>query len=1114
VAGVISWFTRHRTAANLLLVLLIALGLMATPRMRAQFFPDIIIDNVTVSVIWEGSSAEDMDNAVVQVLEPVLLGVEGVDEASASSREGTASVVLEFEPGWDMGRAANDVQAALDQVTTLPEEAEEPVVRRGAWRDRVTDVVITGPVAPEQLGGIADEFVARLFEVGVTRTTIEGVAAPETVVEVPGVNLMAYRITMREIAAAIAAEVSTDPAGDVEGANTRVRTGREKRSADEIAGIPLRMQRDGTALTIGDVARIRVAGAARETAYFVGDSPAISVRVDRSSQGDALDIEAQVREVAQTLARTVPEGVTLDLIRTRSEAISGRISMLLDNALTGLALVVGLLFLFLNARTAFWVAAGIPVAMLGAIAIMYTAGLTLNMISLFAIIITLGIVVDDAIVVGEHADARHRRYGEPPPVAAERAATRMALPVFSATLTTLIAFFGLAFIGGRFGDLIYDIPFTVIAVLAASLVECFLILPHHMNHALAHSGRDHWYDLPSRLVNTGFVTFRERVFRPMLGLLIRARYVVLALTVLLLATQVASFMRGDVTWRFFNAPEQGSVSGNFAMAPGADRSDTLAQMREMQRATEELGQEYAERHGTNPLAYVIAQVGGTAGRGLSGADTKEADLLGGITIELIDADLRPYSSFAFVADLQERVTRLPLTETLSFRGGRSGPGGDALDIQLYGASAEGLKEAAEALKTVLGRYPEVSALEDSLAYDKTELVLDLTPQGSAMGFTIGDLGRTLRDRVNGIEAATYPEGPRSAEVRVELPEGELTADFLQTMQLRAPSGQYVPVSDVVNVTQRTGFATVRRENGLRLISVTGDISEDDPARAAEIAQALETEILPEIAATHQVEYRLSGLSEQEDEFMADARLGLIGTLLGIYLVLALVFASWTRPAVVMAIIPFGLVGTIWGHAQWDVPLSMFTVVGLLGMTGIIINDSIVLVTSIDEHAERRGLIPAIIDGTCDRLRAVLLTTLTTVLGLTPLLFEQSTQAQFLKPTVITLVYGLGFGMVLVLLVVPALLAIGRDLAQPITALRRGLRVRGLRAPLGTGAAVVLAWFAVTMGWVLVTGHLPAPLAALGAAAPLAAALGLFVAGAGLALVLVWLGTLVARRRPA
>jgi multidrug efflux pump subunit AcrB len=1116
MAGLISWFTRHRTAANLLLVLMVALGLMAMPRMRAQFFPDVVIDNVSVSVAWEGASAEDVDGAIVQVLEPALLAVEGVEAATSLSRENSALVTLEFEPGWDMGRAADEVQAALDIITTLPDEAEEPVVRRGAWRDQVTDVVITGPVGTEQLARLADELVARLFDAGVTRTTIQGVAAPETVIEVPGQALIANNITMAEIAAAIAAEITADPAGDMTGANTRLRTGTQKRSARDIAAITLRIAPDGSALRVGDVGRVRVEGATRALAYFVDDAPAMSVRVDRSARGDALDIQAEVQRVADRMAETLPEGVSIDLIRTRAEAISGRIKMLVENALTGLALVVGLLFLFLNARTAFWVAAGIPVAMLAAMAIMYAAGLTLNMISLFALIITLGIVVDDAIVVGEHADARHRKLGEPPMVAAERAAGRMAAPVFAATLTTLIAFFGLAVIGGRFGDLIYDIPFTVIAVLAASLIECFLILPNHMAHALAHSAKVHWYDIPSRVVNRGFQAFRERAFRPLIGWVIRGRYAVLAAAVLLLATQVASFVRGDVTWRFFNAPEQGSVTGNFAMLPGATRADTLAQMRALQRAAEELGAEYETEHGANPLAYVVAQLGGAAGRGLSGSDTREADLLGGISIELIDADLRPYSSFAFVAALQERVVQHPLTETLSFRGSRAGPGGDALDVQLYGAEAEQLKAAAEALKSALARYPEVSGLEDSLAYDKAELILDLTPQGAALGFTIDDLGRTLRNRVSGIKAATYPDGPRSAEVRVELPKGELTADFLERMQLRTPGGQYVPLVDVVSVETRTGFASVRRENGLRLVTVTGDISEDDPARAAEISRMLEAEILPDVAARYQVEYRLAGLNEQEDAFMADARLGLMATLLGIYLVLSLVFASWTRPMVVMAIIPFGLVGTIWGHAQWDVPLSMFTVVGLLGMTGIIINDSIVLVTSIDEHAQSRGLIPAIIEGTADRLRAVLLTTLTTVLGLAPLLFERSTQAQFLKPTVITLVYGLAFGMLLVLLVVPALLAIGRDLTRPITALRRGLRGRraGLQGVLGAGLAMVLGWFGATMGWVLVTGDLPGPLAGVMPLPPMGAALALFLMGSALGLLLVYLVTAFRRPRAA
>ena len=1100
-SGILSYFTRHPTLANLLLVLLLVAGLLAVPNMRAQFFPDVVVDEVNVSVAWEGAGAEDVDAAIVQVLEPALLAVDGVVSSAARSREGFANIELEFEPGWDMARARDDVQAAVDTVTTLPEDAEDPELRSDRWGDRVTDVVITGPVSADQLARFADELNLRLFAEGVTQTTIRGLAAPRTVVEVPSSELVAHDLTMREIADAIAAEVDTDPAGEVTGAAARVRAGVEKRAAEQIEAIVLRSEVGGTSLTVGDVARVRVEGVDRERSYFVGENPAISIRVDRSLQGDAIAIQRQVEDVAAELEATLPEGVAIDLIRTRADYISGRLDILLDNAATGLVLVVALLFLFLNARTAFWVAAGIPTALLAAIAIMYAAGLTINMISLFALIITLGIVVDDAIVVGEHADFRHRHYGESPVVAAETAARRMALPVFAATLTTIIAFFGLVAVGGTFGSLIADIPFTVIAVLAASLVECFLILPNHMSHALRSADRSHWYDWPSRQVNRGFVWVRERLFRPLMALVIRARYAVVAGAVALLASQVALLVAGEVQWRFFNAPERSSVTGNFAMTPGATREDTLAQMRAMQAAVEALGRDYEAEHGRNPILYAIAEVGGNAGRPLPGSDSKDADLLGGISIELIDADLRPYSSFALVADLQERVERHPLTETISFRGWRAGPGGEALDVQFYGADAVTLKAASEALKAALARFPEVSAVEDNLSYDKEEFILELTPQGQALGFDIDGLGRVLRARLGGIEAATYPLGPRSAEIRVELPEGELTADFLESMLLRAPGGAYVPLADIVTVEQRTGFSTVRRENGIRVVSVTADLEQDDAARAAEIMTALEEEILPAIAAERQVDYRLSGLAEQEEQFLSDAFTGLVLCLTGIYIVLAWIFASWTRPLVVMSVIPFGLVGTIWGHYVWDVPLSMFTVVGLLGMSGIIINDSIVLVTTIDEKAESRGLIPAIVDGAADRLRPVLLTTATTVLGLTPLLYEGSSQAEFLKPTVITLVYGLGFGVAMVLLIVPALMAMQSDIARQFTALRRGLRTRsgGLGRALALALTATLGWLGATLGWTAATGTLPGTLAgalpALSGIAPMTAALGLFIAGA-------------------
>ena len=1068
--GILSYFTRHATAANILLVVFIAAGLYALPRMRAQYFPDVVIQNVNVTVSWPGAGAEDVDRAIVQVLEAGLLAIEGIELVVSISREGTAIIDLDFEPGWDMGRALDEVEAAVSSVSDLPEDAEKPEVRRAAWRDRVTDVVITGPIAAEQLGRLADEFSARLFAIGVTRTSIQGVAAPEVTIEVPTASLMRHDVTLSEISKAVAAETDGDPAGEVADGSARLRTGVEKRTPEALAGIVLRSNPDGSALTLGEIARIRHEGVDRVRAYYVGDNQAVTLRVDRSDQGDAIGIQQQVESVAAEMRPSLPAGVNIELIRSRSENISARLSLLLDNAAKGLALVVALLFLFLNARTAFWVAAGIPVAMLAAVALMYSFGLTLNMISLFALILTLGIVVDDAIVVGEHTDFRVRQLGEPPYVAAETAVRRMSAPVFSSTVTTVIAFLGLVAIGGRFGDLIKDIPFTVSVVLLASLMECFLILPNHMAHALSKASRGHWYDAPSRVTNRGLSWVRENLFRPLTKFVITARYPFLAGALALLAYEAGLFIKGDVQWRFFNSPEQATVSGNFAMLPGATRDDTLAVMKGLQEATESIAARYREEYGVEPLKYVIAEIGGNAGRPLASAENKEAELLGAISIELSDPDLRPWTSYDFVADLQEAAPRHPMLEEISFRGWRHGPGGDALDVELSGANAETLKSAAEAIKLAMVQFPEVSALQDNFPYDKDELILELTPQGRALGFQVDALGRELRDRLNGIEAAKFPEGTRSATIRVELPPDELTADFLDRTMLRGAAGGYVPLSDVVSVSARSGFSNIRRENGQRVVSVTGDISEDDPERVTEILDILDREILPRIAEDFRITYKISGLSEQEDTFLNDALIGLMAALTGIYAVLAWIFSSWTRPMVVMLVIPLGLIGAIHGHWVWGVPLSMFSVVGMIGMSGIIINDAIVLISTVDEYADTRGRIPAIVDAVADRLRPVLLTTLTTVLGLAPLLYEGSRQAEFLKPTVITLCYGLGFGMFLVLMAVPALLAVQHDVARQMAALQRAIRTPVLRWVVGLAALALAVLFVLTLGPALVSGE--------------------------------------------
>ncbi|MGB1208195.1 MAG: efflux RND transporter permease subunit, partial [Paracoccaceae bacterium] len=362
--GILSYFTRHRTMANLLLILLLAAGMYALPKMRAQFFPDSVIETIRVQVAWPGAGAEDVDRAIVQLLEPALLGIEGVESSDAVSREGVANIRLDFEPGWDMAKADDDVSNVVDGLTGLPADAETPHTTVFSFSERVTDVVITGPVGVDQLAGYADELVGRLFAEGVTRTSIRGVAAPETVVEVSTANLIAYDVTLREIADVIAAQVDANPAGDVAGAGARVRTGVEKRSVQQIEAITLRSYSDGRKLTIGDVATITVNGADRDRSYFVGTNPAVSIRVDRTAQGDAIDIQRRVQEVAETVEATLPAGTTIDLIRTRAEVITGRLRILIENGIMGLGLVLVLLFLFLNARTAFWVAADIPIAMM------------------------------------------------------------------------------------------------------------------------------------------------------------------------------------------------------------------------------------------------------------------------------------------------------------------------------------------------------------------------------------------------------------------------------------------------------------------------------------------------------------------------------------------------------------------------------------------------------------------------------------------------------------------------------------------------------------------------------------------------------------------------------
>jgi len=1041
--GFVDYLVRHRTAANLLMLLMIVGGLAAATQIRTQFFPDVVVEQIQVSVEWSGAAPGDIDDGLIAVLQPELRGVEGVRSSSSVAREGKGTITLEFEPGWDMARAADEVKAAIDATTTLPEDADEPEVTRRSYRDRVTDILVAGPIAMGQLVGIADELRARLLDAGIAKTRIEGLPTEVMRVSLRDERLEQYGLSLRDVADRITAEGQTSPAGAVED-GTAIRAGENRRQVDDVAAVALDRETGVEGLTVGDIATIGFDGNDRGEAHFVNGAPALIVSVERGAGGDALQMQARIESVLAQMRPTLPAGTTLELTGTRVDALAERLNILWTNAAYGLALVLILLFAFLSARTAFWVAAGIPTALAATVGLMLVAGITINMVSLFALIITLGIIVDDAIVVGEHADHLVKQ-GMPPADAASIAAARMAGPVVAASLTTVIAFAALTLIGGRYGAFIIDIPLTVIIVVLASLVECFLILPAHLNHALQAKARRSWIDALSRRVDLALDGFRQRLFKPLLGVLLRLRYPAVGGAICLLLISLSLVVAGSVSWRFFDAPERGSINANIAMLPGAERDDTMAMIAELERALAVVNDRYRETYGTAPVDVAVAKIGDSVGRRLASADDRDEDLLGGLRVELIDSDSRPYSAFQFIADWEAEIRTLPLLETLALRGERSGPGGDAIEVELSGGDLDTLKQASLAVQAALSRFPSVSALEDSLAFGKPELRLELTPLGEDLGFTTSMVARELRDRLAGVTALEFARGPRSAEILVETAEETLDAAYLDTARLKTPAGGFVPLHEIASFREVPGYVTIPRENGLSTVTVTGDIAGDD---AAMVSEALAGEILPAIAAQFGIDYRLAGLAEDEGEFLSDAMLGGLLALLAIYLTLAWIFASWSQPLLIILVVPFSLVGMIWGHYWMGVSMSMFSVVGMIGMMGIIVNDSIVLTTAVNEATPRRAVMPAIIDATAGRLRAVLLTTLTTVCGLAPLLFETSRQAQFLKPTVITLVFGLGFGMVLVLVVTPALLAIEHDVRRSFRALSRlsqARRRRGLQS---------------------------------------------------------------------
>ncbi len=1040
----IALFARHPTAANLLMAAMLAIGLLALSRMNKQFFPDFGIDTVVVSVAWPGAGAEDVDNAIVRAIEPEVRFLDRVKRAISSSQEGRASVRVDFEAGTDMQAALADVDAAVSRIATLPEDSEAPWVRRVVRYENLLRIVLSGDLPERTLKTWALKMRDGLIRAGVDEVETVGARDEWILVEADQRDLLALDLPVSEISSRIAGASRDIPGGDTGGRTvSRVRSLGLARTAEEVAAVEVRAFPDGRRLTVGEVAEVTEAWNEDQPRIFFEGRPAVELVVKRATTADALETAEAASQFLESFVPTLPPGIAVHRYDESAELIDQRIDLLVRNGLGGMVIVLVVLFVFLNARTALWVAAGIPAALLAAMALAWALGHSINMVILFGVILAIGLVVDDAIVVAEHAETRARR-GDDPLQAAMEGARRMAGPVFSSSLTTIAAFLPLILIGGIIGQIIREIPIIVVLALAASLVECFLVLPGHLRHALAATaasaeGRASRF---RRRFDEGFRRFREGPFRRTVGRALVHRYLVLSLAVGLLIVSVGIAVSGRIGFTFFPSVEPNNIFANLRMVPGTTREETRERLFRIERAARAA----AEAYGEPGLVHTSLVVEGIERTQSPGGPRQRDDTVGAVVVQLVDSDRRDVRTEAFVQSWRGSIGPIVGADALTVRAATAGPPGREIDVRLSGDSLDELKAAAGRVKALLASYPGVSAIGDDLAYGNREMQLRVTPAGRALGFDIARAGSQLRSALQGDIALRFARGDEEVEVRVRQKENP---GGLGALYLIGPNGTEVPLSAVVTVTPASSYNAIRRERGRREVAVTAEVDETVTTNNVVLA-ALRRDGVAEIAAEAGFEWRFAGKAEEQEETFSDMGVGAAIGLAGMFLVLAWIFGSYSRPVAVLAVVPLGFIGVALGHYFTGFDLTILSMIGMIGLSGIVINDSIVLIVAITEYEqEGRPVHRAIEDGACDRLRAVMLTSLTTISGLLPICFETSLQAQFLVPVALTIVAGLAVASFLILFVVPALLAVGHDLRR-LAGGRRANTQQAIEARPGAG----------------------------------------------------------------
>ena len=1019
ITPAVQLFARHRNAANLLFFSMIMLGFFGLTNLNIQFFPTTEIKNVNIAVPWPGATAQDIDKNIVATVQPEVRFIDGVKEFSSTSRQGVAVMNVEFYAETDMQRAVGDVEAAVNALTTLPKESERPIISQETFFEPAASILISGPFEERALRAFAKQIRDGLLERGIDKINLEGYRDEEIWIEAHAAQLRRYALTPDEIAARIAGSSLDVPGGVLRGdVERQVRAVGLALTAEEVGAISLRNASDGRQLSVSDVARVTDTFDATQPEGWDGDDRAIRLTVMRTKNGDAIEITEIARNYLAEVIKSLPPTLKVQLFDVNADKIVQRINVLLFNGITGMILVLAILFLFLNGRIAFWVAVGIPASLMATFGVMFYLDMTINMLSLFALIMTIGIIVDDAIVVGEHSATLIER-GETALAAAEGGAIRMTMPITAAALTTLAAFIPILAIGGVMGQFVRDIPLVLLSVLIASLIECFLVLARAFEPCAVAPAQG--TGSMAQKFFDDFDRFRDTKFRAFVTRAYDQRYTTGAIGLAVLIIVIGLLAGGRVPFRFFPSPEGEVINAYVFFQPGTKRAATKQGTQRIEAALYAAEKELAPE-GEKLVSVVFTQIGRT--RSIFGDERAL------ITAELTPSEDRDIRTREIVSAWEKSMPDIAGLRYVFVREQRGGPPGRDIDIRLQNGEPEILKQAALEVRQALEQYPGISRARDDLFYTKQELLLRVNAQGQALGFTNQVIGSMARGTLEGVIAKRFARGDEEVTIRVLQPRGASSPKQLEDIELTVPGTnppRFVPLSAVVEIVEKPGFSTIKRTDGYVTVSVVADY-DDNAGNPNDVLTSMGKDTLPQIAAKYNIDFTFGGRNQEEMETMGSLRTGAILGLGMIYVILAFVFASYSRPLIIMSVIPFGLVGMVIGHFLMGFDLTFLSMIGLLGLSGILVNNSIILISRIEERRdEGETLRDAVINGICDRFRAVTLTSLTTVLGLTPLLFETSVQAQFLLPMVITIAWGLAFASLIVLFLVPSVLGMQEDL---------------------------------------------------------------------------------------